>query len=68
MQKSASDLVADITAHIGDNARSKKSDGIRYMELVLNHMREKALTQPNIVICLRALYAIGCFRVALKYP
>ena len=68
MQKSASELVADITAHIGDKAKSMPAEDVAYMQLALKRMHEKALTQPNIVICLRELYAIGCFRVALKYP
>ena len=67
--KSASELVADLTGHIGHPATgpTPAPDACR-VQLVLNCLHEEALNQPNIVICLRALYAIGCFRVALKYP
>ena len=68
MHKSASALVAEITAHIGDNPKPTPAQDTTYLQLVLERMQVKALTQPNIVICLRELYAIGCFRVALKYP
>ena len=51
MHKSASELVADITGHIGHSANSTPAEAIAYMQLMLKDMNEKALTQPNIVIC-----------------